>query len=178
MLYVFRCATVFTELPRARVLGSLHSYTLIHSHTYPLPGRRQTGCSPSFLERLSGKYLNGSDRAFLGRAERRKLCHFAPSCGLLGPRNGARSEFPDSLSRKLADQARFPTPRYRIRIRAHECGCPRRTHAGRPIAENISVTVLSVFTMVYTKVVNAGLGRVRVGRRQRKPHSETPRRSL
>jgi hypothetical protein len=48
-------------------------------------------------ERLSGKYLNGSDRAFLGSAEGRKLLHFAPSFGLLGPRNGARSEFPDSL---------------------------------------------------------------------------------
>jgi hypothetical protein len=34
------------------------------------------------LERLSGKYLNGSDRAFLDSAERRKLRYFAPSCGL------------------------------------------------------------------------------------------------
>src|SRR5215204_6188201 len=62
--------------------------------------------------RLSGKYLNRSDRAFLGSAERRKLRHFAPSCGLLGPRNGARSEFPDSLSRKLDEQSRLRTPRY------------------------------------------------------------------
>src|SRR3712207_2366335 len=61
--------------------------------------------SPSCRERLSGKYLNGSGCAFLGSAERRKLRHFVPSCGLLGPRYGARSEFPDSLekgySRKL-----------------------------------------------------------------------------
>src|SRR5215203_3138692 len=77
------------------------------------PSSLEAGClySPSLLERLSGKYPNGSDRAFLGSTERRKLCHFAPSCGLLGPRNGARSEFPDSLSRKLGklEAARSPT---------------------------------------------------------------------
>jgi hypothetical protein len=50
------------------------------------------------LERLSGKYLNGSDRAFLDSAERRKCAISPPRVrALLGPRNGARSEFPDSL---------------------------------------------------------------------------------
>jgi len=29
------------------------------------------------------------------------------------------------LSRKLADQARLPTPRYRIGMRVYECGFPR-----------------------------------------------------
>jgi hypothetical protein len=41
-------------------------------------------CSVSFLERLSGKYLNGSDRAFLGSAERRKFAPFRPLVRALG----------------------------------------------------------------------------------------------
>src|SRR5215210_4848543 len=50
------------------------------------------------LPRLSGKDLDGSDQAFLGNAKRRKVRYFTPLCSLVGPRNGPRSEFPDSLS--------------------------------------------------------------------------------
>ena len=49
------------------------------------------------LERLSGKSLCGSNGAFFGSAKRPKRCHFAPLCRLKGPRNGARSDFPDTL---------------------------------------------------------------------------------
>jgi hypothetical protein len=55
------------------------------------------------LERLSGKYLDGSDQAFLGNATRRKVRYFTPLCSLAGPRNGPRSEFPDSLSTMLGE---------------------------------------------------------------------------
>src|SRR5215217_1285980 len=96
---------------------TLSDNALVREQPYaPVPYRYAGVCRLGFREwrlpetgfprmsplRLSGKYLNGSDRAFLGSAERRKLRHFAPSCGLLGPRNGARSEFPDSLSRQPA----------------------------------------------------------------------------
>src|SRR5215217_8400296 len=53
--------------------------------------------SPKCVERLSGKSLCGSNGTFLGSAKRPKRCRFAPFCRLKGPRNGACSEFPDSL---------------------------------------------------------------------------------
>ena len=52
----------------------------------------------SSVERLSGKSLCGSDRASFGGTKRQKRCSFAPIRRLVGPRNGAYSEFPDSLS--------------------------------------------------------------------------------
>src|SRR5829696_8688613 len=68
----------------------------------------------SFLERLSGKSLCGSNGAFVGSAKRPKRCHFAPFCRLKGPRNEACSEFPDSLSkddsRKLRRQEGIREP--------------------------------------------------------------------
>src|SRR5919107_2034761 len=36
-------------------------------------------------------------------------------------------------SRKLADQARLPTPRYRIGVRVYECRLPRRTLLGSSV---------------------------------------------
>src|SRR5215207_4895614 len=36
-------------------------------------------------------------------------------------------------SRKLADQARLPTPRYRIGVRLYECRFPRRTLLGSSV---------------------------------------------
>jgi hypothetical protein len=51
----------------------------------------------SSVERLSGKSLCGADRAYFGSAKRPKGYLFAPFCRLRGPRNGASSEFPDSL---------------------------------------------------------------------------------
>ena len=36
-------------------------------------------------------------------------------------------------TRKLADQAHLPTPRYRIPMRAYEFGFPRRTLPGIPV---------------------------------------------
>src|SRR5215213_10512392 len=36
-------------------------------------------------------------------------------------------------SRKLADQARLPTPRYRIGVRVYECRFPRRTLLGSSV---------------------------------------------
>jgi hypothetical protein len=54
-------------------------------------------CSPKCLEKLSGKSLGGSDHASFGGAKRRKRCSFAPFRRLVGPRNEADSEFPDSL---------------------------------------------------------------------------------
>src|SRR5215204_338908 len=54
--------------------------------------------SPNVVERLSGKWLCGSDRASFGDAKRRKRCSFAPFGSLVGPRNEALTEhFPDSL---------------------------------------------------------------------------------
>src|SRR5215216_889473 len=59
--------------------------------------RRTSENTPS--ERLSGNSLRGSDRAFLGSARRPKWYPFAPFRRLVRARNGASSEFPDSLSR-------------------------------------------------------------------------------
>ena len=53
--------------------------------------------SPECLERLSGKQLDGVDRAFVGSAMRRKGCLFTTFRRLARPRNGPCSEFPDSL---------------------------------------------------------------------------------
>src|SRR5215212_4886221 len=49
------------------------------------------------LQRLSGKSLCGSDRASFGGTKCRKRGPLAPFLRLVVPRNGAYSEFPDSL---------------------------------------------------------------------------------
>src|SRR5215203_7484724 len=63
----------------------------------PDPWQRYRRYAPYCVERLSGKSLGGSDRASFGYAKRRKRCSFAPFGSLVGPRNEALAEFPDSL---------------------------------------------------------------------------------
>ena len=59
------------------------------------------------VERLSGKSLCGSNGVFFGSAKGPKRCPFAPFCGIKRPRNGARSDFPDSLGKGILRSSGF-----------------------------------------------------------------------
>src|SRR5215211_4160466 len=58
-------------------------------------------------------------------------CYFSFHVISLSLRSGA---FSNSRSRKLADPARLPTPRYLIRMRVYECRFPRMKYY-RQLAE-------------------------------------------
>jgi len=90
------------------------------------------------FQRLSGKSLCGSNGAFFGSAKRLIRYHFAPLCRLKGPRNGARSDFPDSLSTldfshwAVQQTALLWVPRMPLRLFAGRCRRPTRKNSPKP----------------------------------------------
>jgi hypothetical protein len=95
------------------------------------------------VERLSGNSLRGSDRKFLGSAKRPKWCPFVPFGRLVRPRNGAYSEFPDSLSTldfshlaaRQSASVRFPWMPFRL----FACRCRRSTRKKSPMPSQADI---------------------------------------
>src|SRR5215212_2247894 len=63
----------------------------------------------------------------------RREAPLLPLCDTKDTQSRASSYLPNSFSRKLAEQARLPTPWYRIGRRAYASGFPRRTLLGRTL---------------------------------------------
>src|SRR5215208_7009523 len=74
------------------------------------------------LERLSGNFERAPFRGPKSPHEGAKWHNFRRSALPRKARSDPFRYFPDSLSRKLADQARLPAPRYRIGVRAYDSG--------------------------------------------------------
>src|SRR5215217_4974541 len=72
---------------------------------------------------IKGGVSVGGSRTGVGSVEERRPRPFPSSSSRLGSAGSRVSE--KNSSRKLADQARSPTPRYRIGMRVYECRFPR-----------------------------------------------------